>query len=274
MTETRRGLRHAGVHGPRGVPWRAGRRAQPIYTPWGPSSTSCSPGGRYFGASRPPTRFLAQLKQAPAPPSAHILAREAHADLDAVVLRCLAKIKASDSRAPPRWRRRSVRGVSPGSASRRRERDAPPQGAQLRAGGAGESRAWRGGARDEAPVSAGAPPNPCPANTSELEERRRALMRVASIAACIAWPFFIVTDVMATSISPSSSALLTFFGLRVAGLLATAVLIAFVRQSGISARALARCDVLGFTSFAFLVFSRSGTPPGFRGTSRPRNRGG
>ncbi len=95
-----------------------------------------------------------------------------------------------------------------------------------------------------------------------LEERRRALLRVAWISAAIAWPFFIVTDVLDALFSGQLHRLPTLLALRLGCVLASFVQVACLKRAGVSARLLGACDVLGFVAFAFFVSLEAVLLPG------------
>ncbi len=211
--------------------------------------------------------LLAQLKQQPEPISSHApnpeTAGVSH-ELEAIVMRCLAKDRdhrfqsahdlAEALRGCVEFRPSGRRVDVSATVRRQGFSEAPKPVTVVVAPELGENEA----AAEKLPAA-----RPLSGNVSELEERRRAFLRVAWITCLIAWPFFVVTDILDALLSHQASALPTLLALRLGCFLVSAALIAAVKAPGISARRLALCDVLGFSGFALLVSLEAVFLPGF-----------
>jgi serine/threonine protein kinase len=200
--------------------------------------------------------FAAQLTQTPDPPSAHVAGeepRDVPRDLEAIVMRCLAKER--DKRFQDAH---ELEAALRGCAEFR------PSGRRVDISGTVKKRGL-----SEAPTSvvvAPDPPSPDElgeeregderprtTNVGELEERRRAFVRVLWITCLVAWPFFIVTDVLDAVFSHRAGVLPTVLALRLGCVLVSAVLLMASKSGAASARRLAAYDVLGFAAFSLLV---------------------
>jgi serine/threonine-protein kinase len=216
---------------------------------------------------RPPLEtVLAHLKQDPPPLNLSPAEGGPSGDLEAIVLRCLAKDPSARFqtardlehalRACPEYRP-SARRVDPGKSVRRLRRSEPPPSSTS----AEPPRPEAGGAA--APAAKAAPAAALTMGSRETEERRRALEYVAWITCLIAWPFFVVTDVLDALFTHRTETLPTLLALRCACALVSIALLICLRRGGLSRRALALCDVGAFLAFAFFVSLEGVLLPGF-----------